>query len=84
MRSSSNPQATLGGRFEIEREVARLGQGDVFGEVALLGGEPRNATIVASEPIDTYVLESADFKSAVERSPSIRDQLYRISFLRHR
>jgi hypothetical protein len=28
-------------------------------------------------------MESADFKSALERSPSFRDQLHRIYFLRH-
>jgi putative ABC transport system ATP-binding protein len=74
------------GAAEVIREgheVARLGQADVFGEVALLSGAPRNATIVASEPLDAYVMESADFKSAVARSPSFRDQLYRIYFLRH-
>ena len=65
------------------REVARLGQGDVFGEVALISGEPRNATVVATEPVEVFVLASDDFKAAIDKSATFRDQLYRIYFLRH-
>jgi putative ABC transport system ATP-binding protein len=66
-----------------DHEVASLGQGEFFGEVALLSGEPRNATVVAAEPLDTYVLAGADFRTALERSASFRDQLYRVYFVRH-
>lgn len=66
-----------------DREVASLGQGEFFGEVALISGEPRNATVVATEPLDTYVLASEDFRAALERSVSFRDQLYRVYFVRH-
>ena len=48
-----------------DHEVARLGRGEFFGEVALISGEPRNATVVATEPLDTFVLGKADFQSAV-------------------
>ena len=64
-------------------EVARLGRGEFFGEVALISGEPRNATIVATEPLDTFVLGKSDFQAAVLSSPSFRDQLYRVYFVRH-
>jgi putative ABC transport system ATP-binding protein len=64
-------------------EVARLGRGEFFGEVALISGEPRNATIVATEPLDTFVLGKSDFQAAVVSSPSFRDQLYRVYFVRH-
>ncbi len=66
-----------------DREVANLGQGEFFGEVALLSGEPRNATVVATEPLETYVLAGADFRTALEQSASFRDQLYRVYFVRH-
>jgi putative ABC transport system ATP-binding protein len=66
-----------------DHEVARLGRGEFFGEVALISGEPRNATIVATEPLDTFVLGKADFQAAVASSPSFRDQLYRVYFVRH-
>jgi putative ABC transport system ATP-binding protein len=65
-----------------DREVARLGPGDFFGEVSLITGEPRNATVVAQKPVDTYVLGKTDFEAALAASQSFRDQLYRIYFLR--
>jgi putative ABC transport system ATP-binding protein len=74
------------GEVKIERggnEVARLGAGDFFGELALLSGQPRNATVLASRPLETYVLGEADFHSAINASESFRDQLRRVYFLRH-
>jgi putative ABC transport system ATP-binding protein len=69
--------------IRAEHEVARLGRGDFFGEVALISGEPRNATICATEPLDTFVLGKADFQSALDASAPFRDQLYRVYFSRH-
>ena len=74
------------GEVEIiraDREVARLGPGDFFGEVALISGEPRNATVVAQNAVDTYVLGKADFEAALATSQSFREQLHRIYFIRH-
>jgi putative ABC transport system ATP-binding protein len=74
------------GQVEVMRadhEVARLGPGDFFGEVALISGEPRNATIVAEGEVDTYVLGKTDFQTALATSQSFRDQLYRVYFMRH-
>jgi putative ABC transport system ATP-binding protein len=66
-----------------DQRIAGLAQGDFFGEVALISGEPRNATIVASDEVDVYVLAKDDFRNALEQSATFRDQLYRIYFLRH-
>jgi len=74
------------GTVEVMREghdVAELGAGDFFGEGALITGEPRNATVVAKDDLDTYVLGKTDFRAAIQASVSFRDQLYRIYFLRH-
>ena len=74
------------GSVEVMREghdVASLGAGDFFGEGALITGEPRNATVVAKDKLDTYVLGKGDFRAAIEASRSFRDQLYRVYFLRH-
>lgn len=68
--------------IRADREVARLGPGDFFGEVSLISGEPRNATAVAQNAVDTYVLGKTDFEAALAASQSFRDQLYRIYFLR--
>ena len=66
-----------------DHEVARLGRGDFFGEVALISGEPRNATVLATEPLDTFVLGKSNFQSALATSAPFRDQLYRVYFSRH-
>jgi putative ABC transport system ATP-binding protein len=69
--------------IRADHEVARLGRGDFFGEVALISGEPRNATVLATEPLETFVLGKGDFQSAIETSAPFRDQLYRVYFSRH-
>lgn len=69
--------------IRADHEVARLRPGDFFGEVALISGEPRNATVVAEGEVDTYVLGKTDFESALATSQSFRDQLYRVYFMRH-
>ena len=74
------------GAVKVERtghEVARLGPGEFFGELALLSGKPRNATVVAADALETYVLGEDDFRAAIDASASFRDQLRRVYFLRH-
>jgi putative ABC transport system ATP-binding protein len=69
--------------IRAEHEVARLGPGDFFGEVALISGEPRNATVIAVGEVETYVLGKTDFEAALAASQSFRDQLNRVYFMRH-
>ncbi len=69
--------------IRADHEVARLRPGDFFGEVALISGEPRNATVVAEGEVDTYVLGKTDFETALASSRSFRDQLHRVYFMRH-
>jgi len=64
------------------RQVAPLGEGDIFGEMALLSGEPRSATVVAREEVEVYALGKADFQAALEASASFREELYKIYFQR--
>lgn len=74
------------GEVKVDRggsEVARLGAGDFFGELALLSGNPRNASVIATNPLEAYVLGEADFHAAIGASASFRDQLRRVYFLRH-
>ena len=74
------------GEVKVERggnEVARLGAGEFFGELALLSGEPRNATVVATDALETYVLGEPEFRSAMDASANFREQLRRVYFLRH-
>ena len=66
-----------------ERQVATLGAGDVFGEMALLTEEPRNATVSAVEDLETYYLEKKDFREALEFSAGFNDQIRQVYFDRY-
>jgi CRP/FNR family transcriptional regulator/CRP/FNR family cyclic AMP-dependent transcriptional regulator len=46
-----------------------LGPGDIAGEMALLDGAPRSATVVALEEVETATLGRADFLDLLRRSP---------------
>jgi CRP-like cAMP-binding protein len=54
-----------------EQIVASLGSGDYFGEMALLTGEPRSATVRTKEPSEMFLLVQKDFDIILEKFPSI-------------
>ncbi|GAB4370357.1 MAG: hypothetical protein Kow0042_12580 [Calditrichia bacterium] len=54
-----------------ETVIANLGSGDYFGEMSLLTGEPRSASVITTEPSEMFILNKADFDVIVERYPSI-------------
>ena len=60
-----------GGKSSEETVIAELGSGDYFGEMALLTGEPRSASVVTTEPSEMFILNKEDFDLIVERFPSI-------------
>jgi putative ABC transport system ATP-binding protein len=68
---------------EPERELATLGTSDVFGEMALLTDEPRNATVSAAEDLETYYLKKKDFREALELSAAFKDQVRQVYFDRY-
>src|SRR5215207_3648382 len=55
-----------------------LGPGDVFGELALLDGEPRSADAVATESSELLHLERDEFKRFVLQRPSLALELLAI------
>lgn len=52
-----------------------IGPGEIFGEMALLDGSPRSATVVAIEAVETATLSRADFRALLRRSPEAVDGL---------
>jgi len=62
----------------IDLSITSLGAGACFGEMALLTGKPRNATCVASEETEVFVLDKKDFEDLLRNYPSISIALNRI------
>ena len=62
--------------------VRTLSDGEFFGEKALITGEPRSATIVATAPLTLYYLGKSDFETALSASGSFNDQLRKVAFQR--
>jgi hypothetical protein len=56
-----------------DREIARLGPGDHFGEIALLRDVPRTASVVALSELHLLALEREDFIAAVTGSRPVAD-----------
>lgn len=53
-------------------QVARLGAGEVVGEMAVLTGEPRYASVVAETTLKCWQLGSLDFETVSDRHPELR------------
>lgn len=68
----------LEGEASITRhgqEVARLGPGDFFGDLALLDRAPRNATITAVTPMELVVLGQREFSALIDEVPGFAHKL---------
>jgi len=53
------------------QEVARLGPGDSFGEIALIDRRPRTATVKAQSDLRTFGLPVFVFRPFVEARPEV-------------
>jgi small-conductance mechanosensitive channel/CRP-like cAMP-binding protein len=62
----------------LERHVAELHPGTVFGEMGLLTGEPRSATVAAVTELECWRLDRASFEGVIRRRPEIATELSRI------
>lgn len=51
--------------------VATLGSGDHFGEMSLLDGGPRTASVVAETPMKIAVVARSNFSALLEQVPSV-------------
>lgn len=68
---SGGVEVTAPGLLGFEKLITRLGPGEFFGELALLLGQPRAATVVCTEASELFVLMSADFARLVEGEPEV-------------
>jgi ATP-binding cassette subfamily B protein len=61
------------------REIARLGDGDQFGEMALLFDKPRSATVTARTDCLFLTLTRRQFLDLIGGTPGVRDAVERIA-----
>jgi CRP-like cAMP-binding protein len=63
------------GAAEVKRRgrlVNRLGAGDFLGEIALVTGQKRTATVTTTEPSQLLVLTAPAFRSLLRNQPSLQ------------
>lgn len=60
-----------GHQIDINRRTA----GDFFGEMSLLTGEPRSATVTAAAETDVLILDKAALRTLTEADPSVLEKL---------
>lgn len=71
----------LAGEAEVRKGqqlITVLAGGEVFGEMAMLTGEPRSATVIARTPMELYEFKQADFNAVLARTPQLSQSLSRI------
>ena len=68
----------LDGNARVERDgkrIARLSAGDFFGEMSLIDGKPRTATVIAETPIALLVMHKRGFSHLLEAVPGLQRKL---------
>ena len=71
----------LDGKADVQigdKQVATLGPGDFFGEMALLDQGPRVATVTASSNMEVAVLDPREFVSLIEEHPGVARKVLKI------
>ena len=57
------------------RKVADLGAGDFLGELAVLSGAPRTATVVATSDMTLEALNRREFMAVLDESPKLAKKI---------
>ena len=73
--SSGRVKAFVKGAEGRYREAREMGEGDFFGEIALLQGKPRTATVTAAESCELLELEREMVTSLAATRPRVREVL---------
>lgn len=60
---------------EGRRVVSQLGPGQYFGEMGMMTGEPRSATVIARSDTECYRLDKQAFQGILEARPEIADEI---------
>ena len=73
--SSGRVKAFVKGAQGRYKEAREMGEGEFFGEIALLYGRPRTATVTAAESCELLELERATVESLAVTRPRVREIL---------
>ncbi|HEX6029894.1 MAG TPA: cyclic nucleotide-binding domain-containing protein [Tepidiformaceae bacterium] len=68
----------LDGKASVERDghtVATIGPGDFYGEVSLIDGGPRTATVTSQTPMDLLVVDPRGFRTLLDNMPGLQRQI---------
>jgi CRP/FNR family cyclic AMP-dependent transcriptional regulator len=57
------------------RELRTLGPGDYFGEISMIDGKPRSATVEAVEPMKVLAIPHQSFERVVDEDPGFARHL---------
>lgn len=63
--------------LQDDRVINHLGAGDFVGEISLLTGEPRSATVVATSPVRALVMAHQSFRQLMADSPAVSEKVRR-------
>lgn len=64
------------------RELAVLGEGDIVGEMAVLDGRPRSATVLALESTEVLEVAKDNFLASMEQQPKLAINFLKLLALR--
>jgi CRP-like cAMP-binding protein len=76
--SGSEAMVIVTGRARVERDgrvVNEIGPGAVIGEMALLSGRPRVATVTLLTDAELLLLARREFQALMDEMPSVRSQV---------
>ena len=59
----------------LSERVATLGEGDFFGEMGMMTGEARAATLIALSDVECYRLDKEAFNDVLQRRPEIAEDI---------
>jgi CRP-like cAMP-binding protein len=69
--------------FHGRQEIAVLGIGDIIGEMALVEGGQRTATVSSSSPIRALRIEYDNLRALLAERPALREKMIAVYRSRH-
>lgn len=66
------------GRARVEKDrkiIRRLSEGDFFGEISLVDGEPRTATVISDTDMTLLVVNKTSFDHLLDKVPGLQRKI---------